>query len=116
MASCSSAPSDIPVPVVPVLLSYVLSFVLRRHLLEQSSPSLARVRARFRTDLVAKAASSFLAFACALRDQMGRRELQRPWPTVLYGLRRLFAGVEFQSDLLQTFVLGLNCGVQAIRQ
>ena len=56
--------------VLPVFMSYVLSFHLRRHLLEQSSPPVPFEQTRKRRYFVGEPAPVVLAFALSLRDWM----------------------------------------------
>ena len=64
-------------PLLPVLASYVLSFVYVAHLLEQPSPSAARVRAHQRRDHVGQHAPAVLALAHPLRHRLGGRAPRR---------------------------------------
>jgi hypothetical protein len=58
---------DALLPLVPVFLSYVLSFNLRGHLLEQPSPHAAHRPRGVRPDPVGQLASALLAVAVSVR-------------------------------------------------
>ncbi len=80
-------------PLLPVFLSYVLSFVYRRHLLEQPPSHAARRAAGDGRDPVGESASAVLAVAaCRSRPAGWARTTSRAVPTALYGVVLLHGG------------------------
>ena len=61
-------------PLLPVFLTYVMSFVVPRDLLEQPSPHAPDRRTDQRQDPVGEHAPAVLAVARAVRDRMDGRE------------------------------------------
>ena len=61
-------------PLVPIFLTYVLSFVYVGDLLEQPPPPVPRRAPRDRRDAVGEPAPALLAVARAVRDRLDGRE------------------------------------------